>query len=470
MIFNSVIAGTGGGGTVEPVEAKAVGSVTGAVEDDKVILIPTEIFAGGIIYDSYSYSVSGSSVPKTFQTGFEITLADTMRMYLNYSNATTYSTLEYKWNSDYSSFTRSETVMGEALAKCVNYRDSLRFTQRVAREGITYVGYTVDGEYLEFNLNGQYRTPQTIDYVSGYFKCTSEYDTNLYQLTPSGLVSIPAPNYYSRDPFMSKYNDTWYVVNGLGVYVAGTNTKAFDYSGFYPNNGFYGRRCQYVDNDVDYLFQYNTTKNMWEFKRIDKASTGWGETVLPSVTSALNACADGLDPSNWQYMSWPVLICKDFGDYVEMYVYSSHFSSSTQKLAHFIFTKATETIERLPDVFSDISGDWEVISANVNWDEGLACIDLTSSYGSANPKTFMHCVKKLDDMAGIYKYYAVENVKGNYLPSKSITGFVKSNEGPNELGDVVLKVNTAEDPNYIWTPPVDIIFGMNVTVNEGEPL
>ena len=470
MIFNTVIAGSGGPGETV-VEAKAVGIVTGAIEYDKVILIPTDIIAGGsdTLSDTSSHSPTSSGRdPVTFQTGLKLTLTDDMRLGLNYNGGNFY-TIKYVWDSDYSDFTRSNTTTSESMVTCVNYRDSSQFTQRISYGGIQYVGYTVNGEYQEFYLSRQFRTPQTLDYVSGYFKSPSEYDTALYQLTPNGLVNIPAPTYYSRDPFVSKYNGNWYVVNGPKVWIAGTTTEYCAYSGFYPSGGTYVRRCQFVDDDVDYLFQYNTNQGRWEFKRIDKSSTGWGETVLNQATNALNACAAGLNPGDWSYMHWPVLICKDFGTYVEMYVYSSHFSASMQRLAHFIFDKSTEVLDRLADVFLDISGEWEVISANVNWDEGLACIDLVSSYSSGNPKTVMHCVKKLDNMAGVYKYFAVDNTKGNYMPTESITGFVKSNEGTDDLGNTVVKVKTAEDPNYIWTPPVGVLLGMDVTVNEGEP-
>ena len=135
------------------------------------------------------------------------------------------------------------------------------------------------------------------------------------------------------------------------------------------------------------------------------------------------------------------------------------------KVAHFRFTKATDTLERLPDVFPEVDGYVYTGGLSVNWEQGLISICLVSSYGYSNSKYALF-VKKITNAAEEYPYFAYEPVTENFQGS-SITGFVKSNKGTDALGNTILEVETVQDPDYVWDP-VGVLIGMNVTVNKGE--
>jgi hypothetical protein len=161
---------------------------------------------------------------------------------------------------------------------------------------------------------------------------------------------------------------------------------------------------------------------------------------------------------------------------VEIYLTTNEFGYDTygngNKVAHFKFDKATDTLTRLADVFYDVDTstiDYNAVNCvQVNWNLGMISMNVMNFSGLSATKRYAIFVKKFDNLAGVYKYFAFTTEKGNYYPDQSITGFVKSNEGTDGLGNTVLKVNTAEDPDYEWTN-INIVFGMNVTVNEGEP-
>lgn len=67
-----------------------------------------------------------------------------------------------------------------------------------------------------------------------------------------------------------------------------------------------------------------------------------------------------------------------------------------------------------------------------------------------------------------YEYAAVPFNNTN-LTESAVTGFIKSQDGTDELGNSIATVDACLDPNA--TPPsANRLIGMNVTVNEGEPL
>lgn len=67
-----------------------------------------------------------------------------------------------------------------------------------------------------------------------------------------------------------------------------------------------------------------------------------------------------------------------------------------------------------------------------------------------------------------YEYAAVPFNSAN-LTDSAVTGFIQSHDGTDELGNSIATVEVLLDPNA--TPPsADRVIGMNVTVNEGEPL
>lgn len=486
MIFNTVIKGGGAGETV--VEAKAVGVVTGAVEDDKVILIPTDIITSSeLVSGSADFANSASNY--MFSPGPRLDLEQVQGYFAStYEGSNDHSQcFSGIWNDSRDAFASTSTE-GFNLY-CINYKDDVPFAAQVSRSDsyqiLNSIGFYQSGQYTSVvNVNNNYGFKgKPFLYVDKHFAYAKETDSNISIGTiteNAGAFSITI----NRDNFAGyggvfpvKYNGNWYY--HCDGQIIPFDSSGSSYSLTYPWNRYnwYLGGFSIIDDNVDYIFVIETDYRTHSgFYRINKGNSTWTVTKLDQATDLISeAIQGGLSTRDTDDRIFCDMQTKDYGDYVDIIMATSEFGYNSDnqgnKLAHFIFTKATETLERLPDIFKDVDQSvtnyTRVCTYQVNWDYGFVSISLAPQ--EVNPKRLGVFVKKINDFAGVYKYYAVENVKENYLPSKTITGFVKENEGANELGDVVLKVKTAEDPDYVWTN-IGVVFGMNVTVNEGEPV
>ena len=483
MIFNTVIAGSGGPGETV-VEAKAVGIITGAIEDDKVLLIPTDIITSSPVVSGYTEFANNYS-NYMFFPGPRLDLYQVQ----GYFPSTYEGSYDHSgfftgtWNSSADDFDSTSTS-GFTLYS-INYHDEVPFAAQVSRsdsyQNIGSVGFYVNGQYnpsVGFTGAIKGRPFTYIDKHVVYHSANDYYEDGYVSV---GTITGSEGNYsltVNKSKFEGigmvfpvKYNNTWYfhLDGGIRTFDAPDTTV---YSFTYPWSRYFRQLGNYclIDDDVDYIFCYG-------FYKIIKSNSTWTTTLLTQPTNLISeAIQGGIASRSADSRVFCDMQTKDYGDYVDIIMATSEFgydgNGNGNKLAHFRFTKATETLERLNDIFADIDQSvfnyTRVCNYQVNWDLGLISISLGNA--GTSPKRLGVFVAKPDDMAGIYKYFAVENVKGNYYTDKSITGFVKSNEGTDDLGNTVVKVKTAEDPNYIWTPPVNRVFGMNVTVNEGEPL
>lgn len=489
MIFNTVIAGSGGHGETV-VEAKAVGIVTGAIEDDKVILIPTDIIAasGDLIdgYTSYTHSDGVNDSVAFVYPGARLDYTAVQGYVKHYTGSWSLgNSITGYWDSNYEDF---DSVSDSGFDwYVINYRDDVPFAASVnqgggSNMGLNSIGIYENGQYTSFfstssDRNINYAPYQYIKghYVSMHNSWNGYSRVGEITGTPGNWsVTSLTDSEASNNIFMSKYNNAWYLISGSSVKpFSDLSTTSYSISLGWSTPHL--SDFSYVDDDVDYIFIANYANG--GFFKINKSNSTWTTTRLSQPSNVISSAIKGGIASvanhdkNYCYLS-----SQDFGTYVDIYMATAEFGynpdGNGNKIAHFKFTKATEIMERLDDIFTEIDlSDFNyqyVTSFQVNWTLGIISVTLTNR-GESSRRLGLF-VKKFDDMAGIYKYFAVENVKGNYYADKSITGFVKSNEGTDDLGNTIVKVKTAEDPNYIWTPPVGRVFGMNVTVNEGEPV
>lgn len=472
MIFNSVIAGTGGGGTVEPVEAKAVGSTTSAVQKDKVLLIPTDIIFDDTLYDCGNNFGYDWYVPPVYP-GY-VTDYTKVNGWLNRYYVSDEAYFTGYWNSTVSAF--SSTSTAGFTVYCPEYLDDEGIAVRLntgtsARVSVNSLGILQNDVFTPLLTLNYSNERVAFNYINKHF-VASNY---VGEVNNGSITYRQATDKYSL--FVSKLNNDWYYVHNQTVYSLSTGESAFSFSR--PWGQYVDESLFYLDDNVDYIAMIGDGSSQQGIYKIDKSSSTWTATLLTQSVSVLNSAIKGglLTRNNSSSNGNSVFLhSKDFGTYVEIYLTTNEFGYDTygngNKVAHFKFDKATDTLTRLADVFYDVDTstiDYNAVNCvQVNWNLGMISMNVMNFSGSSATKRYAIFVKKFDNLAGVYKYFAFTPEKGNYYPDQSITGFVKSNEGTDGLGNTVLKVNTAEDPDYEWTN-IDIVFGMNVTVNEGEP-
>lgn len=66
------------------------------------------------------------------------------------------------------------------------------------------------------------------------------------------------------------------------------------------------------------------------------------------------------------------------------------------------------------------------------------------------------------------KQFTASEISTNNWSAQTLTGYVKSNEGQDEFGNTILKVNTTTDPNAEPWSDVGKLYGFNVSVEEGS--
>lgn len=153
---------------------------------------------------------------------------------------------------------------------------------------------------------------------------------------------------------------------------------------------------------------------------------------------------------------------KSSGKYLHIFVVPQ-YCNDTNNVKHFIIDKETDEVTQGPDLID--STGYDVIGASAfSEDKNRASFVLVDSTGGKPSKTI---VSGLDTILP-YEYAAVPFSSTN-LTDSAVTGFIKSQDGTDELGNPIATVEALLDPNA--TPPsADRLIGMNVTVNEGEPL
>ena len=484
--IRSIPSGGGGGG--QTVNAKAAAGTESYTTNDKVILIPTT--------DLYDESVTSYGTDVTSLSGLYQDVAGFG--YLDYKNGVNALLMPYqgssassswkqviaKWNSSYTAFDNPETKTVSVTYPFYDVYYANGYTWALRSQGLSYstplfnsLGIMNSEGVFEplYTWSDAWTGDQSPGYggdaVGKFFKASARnLSAYIYYINDSGTITSVSTGV--RNAFPSKFNGTWYIVKGNSngvVYLSDPSTAAFSCTGFGTYTDWWCTR--FFDDNVDYLWDYDGT---WHFKKVNKATTGWSIVELPDVAAAyFGSLQYGyLGPyytsghGAWRMRS------KDHGDKVESFLVGAVFgydsSGTGNKVAHFMFDKATETVERLPDVFLDIPDTYtRCEDLQVNWDLGL--IGVTVSYVNS-PDTTHHCalyVKKLDDMAGIYKYYAFPNQNQYYL-NNSLTGFVTQNEGTDMFDNTVLEVSTVEDPTAPPWSNVGKVFGMTISVNKGN--
>lgn len=129
---------------------------------------------------------------------------------------------------------------------------------------------------------------------------------------------------------------------------------------------------------------------------------------------------------------------------------------------HFIIDKETGEVTQGPDLLDSKGYDIILTGAFAPNMSRASFILRNSTTGD------LKCAVSGLDTVLPYEYAAVPFNSAN-LTDSAVTGFIKSQDGVDELGNSIATVEACLDPNA--TPPsANRFIGMKVTVNEGDPL
>lgn len=474
MIINSVIVGAGGGPAVVPVDVKASLATQSATVNDKVTLIPSNTIYGSeafsTVADFTNYRYHNKAMGSFFGGYISLDGFNIGSVY-NSSNHSGYGyTRAYRstFNSDVSGFATVSTTYDYYYDSPLNsYGFNLGVRQAYNGYSKNYTGF---GVISNGTLQILY-TSSTNYYMQQLGPCIIlPSGTLYYNGSTMSVVSIPYPSY------ATKYNGEYYYVQGFSsannkVYKASDGSQLADITIADRGKSYIYGITAIDDNGDYYLFNApDLTSAMggcWVFK-LNKSSSTWTEDQMSQATAVFESCFNRIGESTESISDFPRYVAQthDFGDYCDIFVASTNWgydsSNNGNKVAHLRFTKATETMERLADVFYDVDDITGCTSLSVNWEQGL--IGIVGVYSGTQNKVY---VRKLDSIAEVYPYTALTSDRGNYTKD-AIVGFVAENKGPDSMGSTVLSVNTTEDPTKEPFSNVGKIIGMNVIVNEGD--
>ena len=471
--IESIPSGGGGGSTVD---VKACGTET-YTTDDKVILTPTDNLFDDTLYGENN---SGTGYIRDIPFYCQGRVLDYSKAEGNYNLGSGANKEVLTWNADKTAVTASFQTGGESRTDsyCVEYEDGNNYAIF-----INSVGYSGDpdgnvtlGTYRSGVFSGSMTAGNYAGHCLVQKKNWAAGNGSVYDLSTNNSYNISGG---SNRQIPMKYNNTWYIVDAQasgGVYaLSDLSTKLYNFSGWSFGGNDYTYKFLFLDDSVDYLFvnaASSTSVFNWKFIKINKNNSTWTYDELPNVTAAI---LEAVNPDN-ETAPYVTLQAKDWGDTIEIFAIGKRWGYNSSNgghcVAHFIFTKSTGTIIRKPDVFPELASTYiRSYQLSVNWLDGLVSVMLVNasafnSNGATQNRGLY--IKKFDELAGAYPYYAYPNQRGNYYQD-SITGFVKSNKGVDELGNTVLEVECTEDPNHSWNP-VGRVLGMTITVNEGEPV
>lgn len=475
----SIPAGSGG----DSVVVLASDSTRTYQEGDKVLLTPTSEVYDKTLFSSTTTNSSNITLPLTNDHAFGI---------LDYRNgvcSTAYGLgssanayqLHAYWNSSLSSLGNpvKTTINSTYPFVNVNYDGDFPWASRgqdlYTAKGVKYntLGYL--GDTGSFVAGPVYSSD---DWGEGLIQCVGPFAKidalvfvwYVYYINSTGGISrLYSPD---RNCFPSKYKGDWYIVNSSGVHpFSNFSATTYGVSGFNKYEGTNYARSKFLDGNGDYFWEYNVnvSPSQWILRKVNKNDTTWTFTNLTAAAAAYKDClinyTESSGPDGW------VMHSRDLGDTVESFMCGKTFgydpnTGKGNKIAHFIFDKATNTVKRLPDVFLEVSDTYTFCNGfQVNWELGLIAVSVGYATSSSN-QTFTLFVKKFNNLAQMYEYQALTTDGKNYTPD-SLTGFVESNLGTDVMGNTMLQVSTIRPPDAPPFSNIDIVFGMDIVVNEG---
>lgn len=447
-IFNTTIyKGSGGAGGTELV-VPAIGSVQTAEINTKVLLIyATEVGGADIAVENNTYIDSGTIYEsRLYGSTFNVLqwiralssiyahnqclLDETQQGYAvsAWGLGQDEETLIVPWDID--------PTVGIHVSYSPQYSNSIGFGQGD--------GYTRKITGLDlFPLYG----------VKGAFSIGEQYGSSVYVYSAkyNAMVAVETPDEFTYWRFPILYNDNIYVlclrynlaykVNSVtGAILETIAVEGSTLAGAEYGNGYA------ITPSGDYFLTWSNVGDVW-LNRLTKGTTWTYERLenLPVLQEGFVF----------------LVRAREDRDNIHIYIVPS-VCTDTENVKYYIVDKATGAVSRGPDLL-DTKGYDKIMTAAFDMEQLRASFILMNS----TTKELKCVVSGLDTILP-YEYAAVPFNSDN-LSDSAVTGFVKSQDGTDELGNPIATVEALLDPNA--TPPSAYrIIGMNATVNEGEPL
>lgn len=442
MIFNTTIykAGEGGGAGTELV-VPTLGSVQTAEIDTKVLLVYADEVGGTDITVEDNTSNIGSIVRTRYQYGstFDELAWGGSQAYcklipVNGSYSASWGSggnAEYSyWDTDPSITVRSDWSYPQTG---IGFGPSSAFIQKYASTDNTclHAFHGVVGGFIT-----SYERFSRI-YLLGFV-----YDSDTQSFYTRGISNGSLFIRYEDHPcLVDLTNNTATVIDEKTntdlqtISITGSNYNISSYSRGYP-----------LTPSGDYFVVWSSAGDIGLF-RLTKTPS-WSVTRLTTLPVTQGGA---------------IQIIRAIEDATSFHCYIvPETCDDTNNVKHFIINKESGEVTQGPDLLNSKGYDIVMVGA-FNTTLSRASFVLKNSTTS-DAKCF---VSGLDRILP-YEYAAVEFNSTN-LSDSAVTGFIKSHDGTDAFGNSIATVEALLDPNA--TPPsTERLIGMNVTVNEGEPL
>ena len=290
--------------------------------------------------------------------------------------------------------------------------------------------------------------------------------TTIYNINVRNITGFYPYQYVYFKGFVGAAGDTIYYYTDSNTKTISQISQSNRHLFFYSENGTNYEVCT---NSKRYVVNGSSTPVESDNVTLPSVSfTSGGEKIVPLTEDAsyvLTKSSNGA-VQLWKKSSLTWTNTKTFNDvYTDIFAnnegYICMFNKSTKAQYYGKVNLTTGSVEQLQNIFLDSELPTQVYQYAFNLADKLAMV-----YGAYDVEKIT--IKNLNSPLP-YQYVAVTPMACSYNEN-TLTGFVSQNLGRDDLGNIVLKVNTVLDPTDPPWSNIGIVYGMSITVNEGEPV
>lgn len=442
-LFNTTIYGSGGAGT--ELVVPAIGSAQTAEVNTKVLLVYANEVGGTDIpvTNSIRTGVNSDTQARTYGSDFNALHWSSQYKGRNAptsSNNCTLTSLSASWVIEQGQYQYSSWDIDPVVGKKADFYWDDRSAIGFGGSADTFVDKTgrVYGEAL-YGVKGSFVINSFTPSVYVY----SEKDNT--------MASVPSPDQYAYWRMPILYNDDIYVLCLL-------------YNKAYKVNRLTGAIIETitVEGPTQIIASYGIGYALTPSGDYFLTWSNVGDVWLNKLTKGTTWSYERLENLPVSQEGFVLLIrAKEDRNSIHIYIVPS-VCTDIDNVKHYIVDKATGAVSRGPDLL-DTRGYNKIMAAAFDMEKSRASFVLANS--TTND---LKCVVSGLDTVLPYEYAAVPFNSAN-LTDSAVTGFIKSQDGTDELGNPIATVEALLDPNAM-PPSADRLIGMNVTVNEGDPL
>ena len=446
-------------GSGEGLKVAVIGSAQEAQENDKVLLVPSAEVGGESVTATETGMTNApiNTNPLIYLSTFDkLTWYNRTSIYTYTSTITEMSTDNYSvetvqnrnditvdgyWDLDHNVLISNYMGMGSGRDK-TTFKLAIGSAQ-LALDNATHTGalYGVPSGFITLSVYNTYGTypPNTRALLAVVYNIENNTlnkvtaDSGMFFFKDGGSTWSLSP----KTGEARKYDlDTGSVISTKQVSgaLSTINDKSLGYA---------------LDEDGAYFITWKTTDDI-RLSKLTKGST-WSISSIGYLKIS-------------QEVSGEVQIIRALKDGVNIHIFVVPANcNDTNNIKHFILNTQDDSVTVCHELL-EIKGYDNIVATAFGGDPSKLSVCLVDGNG-VNPNKVL-IVNPLHNIMP-YEYAAISFDKAN-LTSSAITGFIKSQDGSDALGNSIATVEALTDPN---APPFDIsgqVFGMSVTVTEGE--